>query len=413
MSQTVLGNVVMGYQPLWGAGRSLCAVRLFVRTVPGGISDAQHLLAVLAEYATEQSVPLLLCPQSPDMLADLLVHGNADSPCMEAGSHLVYEYDLADAVRNAAARGMRLVWQAEAGEFVPESVRHCFAQHLLSLTPDHALQALRAAARTPQGYAPDSPVEAGRIYEGLASQALIEHALDQQDCAAVAGWPVEDVLHGWRNQHIQPDRDIVFRLQNAIAADQSMESIEALLGTEPVLVYRFLRYVNSASLSLSACIETVKHGLMMTGYTALGRWLQTQLENASDDANLRPVKAAMVLRAQILGHLLDAGAEQELRHEIYLCGLMSDIGLLTNDTSARALRHLPLPERIYEAVVTATGPYSASLAIARAMASARTDRLIHLCEAHGINLEDANRALLRTLHLIPFDDSSTTCPSRS
>jgi flagellar basal body-associated protein FliL len=44
-----------------------------------------------------------------------------------------------------------------------------------------------------------------------------------------------------------------------------------------------------------------------------------------------------------------------------------------------------------------SGPYSPYLDIAIALESANTHRTRMLCDAHKVSLEDANRALLRTL----------------
>jgi c-di-GMP-related signal transduction protein len=155
--------------------------------------------------------------------------------------------------------------------------------------------------------------------------------------------------------------------------------------------------VNSAGVGLRTGIESLRHGLMMLGYSSLNKWLVAQLPQASEDANLHPIKAAMILRARLMEHLLDAGTEDGLRREIYLCGLFSQLDLLLNEPLGTVLRRIPLSERIYDANVRNSGPYASSLEIATAQASDDTKAIRNLCRKHNLPIDDANRALLRTL----------------
>ena len=61
------------------------------------------------------------------------------------------------------------------------------------------------------------------------------------------------------------------------------------------------------------------------------------------------------------------------------------------------LRRIPLSDRIYDATVKNTGPYASTLEIAVAQASDDTRAIRALCRKHKLPIDDANRALLRTL----------------
>jgi c-di-GMP-related signal transduction protein len=137
------------------------------------------------------------------------------------------------------------------------------------------------------------------------------------------------------------------------------------------------------------------------GYSVLRAWLLEQLPQASSDLNLQPVRTAMVTRAHLMERLLDAGEEDNLRREVYLCGLLSQIDLLLGEPLSTALQRLPLPERIQAALLQQAGPYRPYLDIATALESPRTRATQALCKAHEISLEEVNRALLRTLAALP------------
>jgi c-di-GMP phosphodiesterase len=399
MTQSVLGSLTLGYRPLWNRTRELAGLQLFVDSAHSTPVDAPHLLRTLQELWTEIAPPLLLSIQSPAMLHDLLAHAPADSPWMEVRAQwLVDDAALRAQVAAARARGLRLVWRGELGDVPPAELASCFERGLLSLPAQQAALALRAAQQhAGGGPAADSPVLADQIYEEIPNRALMEHCLDQQRAWGLAGWPIEDVLHGTRKRPVPPGRRTMMRLIRAVDTDQSAEIVEHILSEEPVLAYRFLIHINSAGMGLREGIESLRHGLMMMGYTSLGKWLVQQLPHASEDLNLEPVRQSMVLRGQLTDHLLDAGIDDDLRREVYLCGAFSQLDLLMDEPLHVLLRKVPLSDRIYQANITNSGPYYPSLALARAMETEDSAAIRALCQAHDLSLEEVNRALLRTL----------------
>jgi c-di-GMP-related signal transduction protein len=135
----------------------------------------------------------------------------------------------------------------------------------------------------------------------------------------------------------------------------------------------------------------------MMGYGSLKRWLSDQLPHASTEPDLEPVRAAAVIRAQLTDHLLEAGIQNELRREVYLCGLFFGLGDLLGEPLGNALHRVPLSERIYDAAVLRTGPYAPPLDMALALESGDCAAIQELCETYEMDREEVNRALLRVL----------------
>ena len=180
-------------------------------------------------------------------------------------------------------------------------------------------------------------------------------------------------------------------------ADAPLEQIERGLSEEPILAYRFLRYLNSAGLALRQEIDSLRQGLMVLGLTRTGSWLQELLPSASSDPNLQPIRHAMVLRARFMVQLMEAGQSVALQRELNLCGLLSQIDLLLGESMADALRGVLLPVRIKEAVLSQTGPYWPYLDIATTLEAANPEATRACCARHGFAAEAVNWALLRCL----------------
>ncbi len=401
MVQSVLGSLILGYRPLWNRARKLAGIQLYVQNEAATVVDAAHLLRTVQELWSASSPPLLLSAQTRQLLCTLLEEAPRGAPWIEVRGDWLSDTAIFSRVKAAHQRGLRLVWRGDMARLPEPEVARCFDNSLLTLRPEDAVAALQTASTRPGDPAPvartKSPVLAGQMYENIASRALMEHCLDQQNALALAGWPVEDVLYGQRHQSPQPSHAVILKLMKAIDAEQSLETFEEIMGEDPLLAYRFMVYTNSAALGLRTGIDSLRRGLVMMGYGSIKRWLSDQLPHASTNLNLRPVREAMVIRAQLMTRLLDAGVENDLRREIYLCGLLSQLDEVMGEPLGTILRRIPLSERIYDANVLGTGPYASGLQMARALESDDASAIRELCETHEMNLEEINRALLRVL----------------
>ena len=80
MVQSVLGSLILGYRPLWNRARKLAGVQLYVHNESSLLVDAGHLLRTLAELWSASSPPLLISPQTHQLLSSLLESAPRGSP---------------------------------------------------------------------------------------------------------------------------------------------------------------------------------------------------------------------------------------------------------------------------------------------------------------------------------------------
>jgi len=377
MSDSVLDQLTLGYRFLWNPRREIAAVELHAAPLPEaqGI-DARHLLAVLAELWPARAPRLLLRVGHPLLLLDLLAHGRADGPWLLLPPEAQGDAVLRPRALQAQARGLPLVW------------------------PDRLPAEAAPVTTRPGVYLTDEAQAAlgpGQIVLGSGHRAQTTAALDQHGAWAVAGWPVEDVLHSLPAQARQPDRTVISRVVRAIDDDADLDRIEILLSADPLLAYRFLQHVNTAAPQLRGNIDTLQRGLQVWGLRHVQAWLLGQLPQAGNEPDLQPVRLGMVARARLLEHLLDAGDEEDLRREVQLCGLFSQLDRLLGEPLAEALQRLPLSQRILQALLEHSGPYHPALQLARALELADTRATRLLCDSYGYTAEDVNRALLHAL----------------
>ena len=133
MVQSVLGSLTLGYRPLWNGARQLAGIQLYVQDLPGSYVDAPHLLRTLQEMWSASSPPLLISPQSRQLLLQLLQQAPRGSPWIEVRGQWLGDSSLLEQVRQAYRRGLRLVWRGELSDLPGGDIAACFDNSLLSL----------------------------------------------------------------------------------------------------------------------------------------------------------------------------------------------------------------------------------------------------------------------------------------
>ncbi|MCZ8253955.1 MAG: HDOD domain-containing protein [Hylemonella sp.] len=378
MSASVLDPLTLGYRLLWNRRRELAGIELLVDAAPAvaGV-DARHLLATLAELWPTRAPQLLLSVRHPILLLDLLVHGRSEGPWIVLTPEAAADSVLRPRALQAQARGLPVVWPGRLDAAPPQQGRpglyHLEGHDAIGLLPP------------------------GQILLAPEQHAQAAAALDQREAWAVAGWPVTSTLQALAAAARQPDRTAISRLVRAIDADASWDRLEALLCADPVLCYRFLQHVNATAGRQRGEIDTVQRGLQLWGLKHVQAWLLDQMVQASGEADLQPVRTGMAVRASLVEHLLDPGDEEDLRSEVYLCGLYAQLDRLLGEPLATLLGRLPLSQRILQSLLEGTGPYVPALQLAHVIEAGDARGTRTLSESYGYEPEDVNRALLRTL----------------
>lgn len=401
MAAGILNDVSLGYQLLWNAQRQPNQVWLTLEPHTGRPVNTSHLLANLATQWSDQTIGLTLSTGSGTLLAELLDQTPPTLARVEVVDTLLSDPAITQRVVRARQRGLQLVWRGAPGTHPQSSHAHSFTQTVFSLSADDALQHLRQqriqSKTGTQSADPSLHFAAGTLLEGVANAGLLDYFFNQPGISALMGWPSEDVLFACRQTRAQPSWQALQNLIALIQADAAMEDVARALSQEPLLVYRFLRYANSAGLGLNREITALRHGLMVLGLGRIKTWLQEQLPRATKEPNLYPITTQMVLRARFMIELMNAGAASALQQELELCGLLSQIDLLTGEPLYQALHTIPLPERVNAALLSHSGPYWPYLDIASAFETGQVQATRDACQRHGFEEETVNLALLRTL----------------
>jgi EAL and modified HD-GYP domain-containing signal transduction protein len=136
---------------------------------------------------------------------------------------------------------------------------------------------------------------------------------------------------------------------------------------------------------------------MMLGYTRLKRWLALLLATASKDANLKPVMFAAVRRGLMMEELVRSSGDDEMRNEMFICGVFSLLDRMFKQPFSELLKTIPVPERVYAVLAEGSGPYQPYFKLVQAVEGDTLDAIRDASDNLMMGSAEINRALLKSL----------------
>jgi c-di-GMP phosphodiesterase len=377
-----LGQLTIGYCPMIDRQRSVVAVRLTVFPERADAPpDPAPLLQALSEVfpppdgtlaltlrelenapAGAQApagggTPVLLNITSEKMLDAVLAAPPALHVMLEVPAFMVADPARSSVLRSLRAAGHVLAIKGRPVSELPRDLLPCFRHAIVDLADDR---------RGPN----PGPAAAARaistVSSGVHTSAHLEAAWALGAQAAL-GWPIEDDLPRAGSRSIPPDLRGIVELMNRVDRDEPAERMEHVLKADPTLAFRLMRYINSAAFGLRVEVTSFKHALMLLGYSKLKRWLALLLASGSKDLALRPVMYAAVRRGLIMEELARSSGDDEMRGEMFICGVFSLLDRMMRQPFDELLKNVPVQARVQSSLMGDDGPYSPHLELVRAI----------------------------------------------
>jgi EAL and modified HD-GYP domain-containing signal transduction protein len=142
---------------------------------------------------------------------------------------------------------------------------------------------------------------------------------------------------------------VVLKLQEP---ELSPSELEKIVGQDLAISFKLLRFVNSASLSLSRTVESIRHAIQMVGTERIRLWASLLLLTKLDDKPELNVTA--LVRAK-MAERLAAAIGVPNSDSYFLVGLFSLIDALLNVPMPEAIQLLPFSKQIREGLLNHEG----------------------------------------------------------
>jgi EAL and modified HD-GYP domain-containing signal transduction protein len=385
----ILGQIALGYSPMIDARRNVVATRLTVFPArPDAALDAAALLAAVAEVWPAEGGRVSLNVVSESLLAGLMTAEPSRNLMIEVPAFMACDEAHAAGIAALHARGNALLIKGRPLRELPREVLPCFKHSIIDVAEDR-----RDDPASPGGTRSISVVQAG-----VRTMAELDGAF-QRGAVAVFGWPIEDPVVAAPASAKGPQSDLhtIVELIRRVDQEESIDRLEGLLKLDPTLAFKLLRYINSPGFGLSVEITSFRHAIMMLGYQRLKRWLALLLASASKDGDMKPVMFAAVRRGVLMEQLAGRGGDDEMRNDMFICGVFSLLDRMMKQPFSKLLESLPVSEGVQQALVEGTGPYRPFFDVVRAVEEESLFDIRETADALMMSLAEVNRAVLSAL----------------
>ena len=390
----ILGQVALGYSPFIDRNRSVSATRLTVFPLRrDAVLDVAQLLHAVGDVWPASGAKVSLNVVSESLLQDLLQAEPSPNLMVEVPAFMASDPANVASLKRLSDAGNTLLIKGRPVHELPREVLPCFKYSIIDVADERRVG---EAASPPPGVT--RSIE--HVQSGVRTMAEMEAAFGR-GAHAVLGWPIDDVITASAARSgkpvVQPDLQVIVELIHRVDNEEPIDRLESTLRRDPSLAFKLLRYINSPAFGLRVEISSFSHAIMMLGYQRLKRWLALLLATASKDVNLKPIMFAAVRRGLLMEELVRGSADESLRNEVFICGVFSLLDRMFQQPFRQLLSSIPVPQRVFEALVENTGPYQPYMEMVRAVESESLFDFREAAEKLMMSVSEINRAQLRAL----------------
>jgi len=389
----ILGQVALGYSPFIDRNRTVAATRLSVLPLRSdAVLDVAQLLHAVGDVWPASGGNVSLNVVSESLLHDLLQASPSANLMVEVPNFMASDPANVGALKRLHGAGNTLLLKGRPNAELPREVLPCFKYSIIDLADERRVG---VASVAPAGII--RSIE--HVQSGVRTVVDMEAAF-ARGAHAVLGWPIDDAISATAartGKSAQPDLQVVVELIRRVDNEDPIEKLENTLKRDPSLAFKLLRYINSPAFGLRVEISSFRHAIMLLGYQRLKRWLALLLATASKDVNLKPVMFAAVRRGLLMEELVAGNGDEEMRSEMFICGVFSLLDRMFQESFAKLLGSIPVPERVYQALVDNSGPYQPYMAMVLAAEGESVYEYREAAEKLLMSVAEINRAQLRAL----------------
>lgn len=396
MDHAILGQLALAYSPVIDRNRNVTATRLSVFPINSGANlPPQDLLAAIAETWPADGAQLWLNIANEQLLRDVLDAQPGTHILIEMPAFLASDPSFIDPLRTLHANGSTLLLKGRPLQELPREVLECFKYAIIDFEDDRRYD---PASSTPaaNGATEGFIRNIGHVQAGIHNVSDMETSF-RRGAAAVLGWPIDNIIDESARPADQPQLQVIVHLIDQVHKEAEIEDLENTLKRDPALAYKLMRYINSPAFGLSVEINSFRHAIMILGYQRLKRWLALLLATASKDPNMRPVMFAAVRRGLLMEELGKLSGDDEQRSELFICGVFSLLDRMFRQPFSELLKTIPVPERVYQALVDHSGPYEPYFNLVKAVEGSIMFDIKEAADNMMMTFTDINGAILRAL----------------
>ncbi|MBI3903252.1 MAG: EAL domain-containing protein [Nitrosomonadales bacterium] len=166
-------------------------------------------------------------------------------------------------------------------------------------------------------------------------------------------------------KQLSPSELALMKLLSLLLADAETIELEKLIKSQPELIMKLMRLINSVGSGLTRKITSIHDAIIALGRNQLTRWLKLLLysQTTHHGKSSEPLMQIASQRARLM-ELLAAYSDQNLQEEAFMVGILSLLGALFNMPLDELISTLGVDENVESALLCGEGELGKLLRLA-------------------------------------------------
>ncbi|SMC20327.1 EAL and modified HD-GYP domain-containing signal transduction protein [Desulfacinum hydrothermale DSM 13146] len=174
-------------------------------------------------------------------------------------------------------------------------------------------------------------------------------------------------------------------IQQLNRPDLDMDALEKVIKQDPALVYKLLRYVNSAFFAFRHKVGSVRHAVALLGERELRKWATLSVYTRLTTKDPQELLRLSLVRARFLELLAPLVGMAKEADQLFLMGIFSVVDTLLGRPMAEALEDVPLEDEIKDALLGTLNRYRVLYEVVLGYEKAHWEAVSRICS--GLKIE--------------------------
>jgi EAL and modified HD-GYP domain-containing signal transduction protein len=184
-----------------------------------------------------------------------------------------------------------------------------------------------------------------------------------------------------------PSYPQIVRIMNLVGKEVELAELEDELKADPVISYRLMTHINSASMGFSREIRSFRQVITIIGYHQLYRWLTMLLVTADQRAGRSAIGMNAIIRGSFMELLGKVHFGKPQADDLFVVGVFSLLDVLFGEPMDKLLQPLNIAGTMREALLKRDGPYMPLLLLAESIEKADEARIDTIHRGLHISIE--------------------------
>jgi EAL and modified HD-GYP domain-containing signal transduction protein len=167
-------------------------------------------------------------------------------------------------------------------------------------------------------------------------------------------------------KELNPKQSVILKALDLLNRNADVGLVENELKHDPAIIFKLLRYINSAGIGIDAEVNSLRHAVTYLGYSTLTKWLSLLLATSNMAANAGVLAETAIIRGRFVELLSRKRLTNNEADQLFIAGVFSLLDRLLGIPMEEVLAQVRLSKNVQDALLSRSGVFAPYLALAEA-----------------------------------------------